>query len=322
MKDRLIQAFEAIMVPSPTVFIVGALIVLIVPIIAHYYLVTRTDYTVLPSVLLAGPAGAGKTALTVLLERGGGTSLQAPTKISVPETRTSTKHHTIELSFSNTGENTSNDDVNDELNLHHRDTTHTRFLLRDTPGALNRRFLALDYISSSTVSTTGESAKLKAVVFVVDAAALGDDTTTVSGTSAVTIAAEYLYDVLVALQRRMNSKNTSKAPSAVSVLVVANKQDLFTALPANVVRASLEAELTRIRVSKSKGMLESGKGADDLGSDEQDSWLGSYGTEKFTFHQMREFDVEVDVVDGNVLGNAAAGSGVTSWWEWMISRLQ
>lgn len=320
MKEQLAEAFVAVMVPSPTVFIVGALIVLLVPVLVHFWLVQRTDYIVLPSILLAGPSGAGKTALMVLLERGGGTYRQLQTSIEVPQTATSIIDHSVELSFSNTGENTSNDDINDKHDLHHRDTTHTRFLLHDTPGFPNRRYLATDYILASTNSKTSPSAKLKAVVFVVDSAAMGDDTINTSGSVSVTTkTAEYLYDILTALQRRMSK--ASKTPSSVSVLIAANKQDLFTALPADVVKVKLERELSRIRMSRSKGMLESGVGTDDF-DDNQDAWLGSYGTEKFTFDQLREFDIDIDIIEGNAVGAIqASGSGVEKWWKWMINQI-
>ena len=130
-------------------------------------------------------------------------------------------------------------------------------------------------------------------------------------------AAEYLYEVLLALQRRTGSGRTSKAPRAVHVLIAANKTDLFTALPASLVRSGLEAELGRIRRSRSQGLLDSGAGPDVADhEDEEDSWLGAYGSEKFAFGQMREFDVEVDVIGGSVL----AGN-VDKWWEWISERI-
>ncbi len=97
--------------------------------------------------------------------------------------------------------------------------------------------------------------------------------------------AEYLYDVLLALQKRMAGGRGSKAPASIPVLVAANKLDLFTALPAALVKSNLEAELGRIRKTRSKGLLDSGVGADDLtgGTEESDGWLGEYGSEKFTF---------------------------------------
>ena len=315
MKDRLIHAFVASMIPSPTVFIVGALIVLLVPFLVHYYLVHRTDYTVLPSILLAGPSGSGKTGLMTLFERGGGSPGTSHVSIKLPATRTTVDKHSVELSFSNTGENTSHDDINDELNLHHRDSTHTRFILHDTPGSEKRRFYAFNYIASSVGSRMTESSKLRGVVFVLDSAAMGDDTT---GRGSTSQAAEYLHDILVALQKRMTSKK-SKASSAVSVLIAANKDDLFTSYPAHVAKSLLEKELTKIRAARGKGMLESTVGEDySMVPEDQDAWIGALGSEKFSFDQMKEFDVEVEVISGSVTTNGCPG--VAKWWEWIIDR--
>lgn len=161
--------------------------------------------------------------------------------------------------------------------------------------------------------------KLKAVVFVVDAAALGEH-------DILAPTAAYLYDVLLSLQRRAGGSSSSSGPSGagakdkkpIPVLIAANKMDLFTALPSTLVRVNLEAELTRIRQTKSKGLLDSGVGIDDVGSEEQDSWLGEYGSDKFQFKQMQEFDIDVEVLPGNVTGD---GPGVDKWWWWIAQRV-
>ncbi|KAK0630896.1 hypothetical protein B0T17DRAFT_529581 [Bombardia bombarda] len=152
-----------------------------------------------------------------------------------------------------------------------------------------------------------------AIVFVVDAAALADG-------DALPATAEYLYEVLLSLQRRHASAKGSKPPPPVPVLVAANKLDLFTALPATLVRSNLEAELGRIRKTRSKGLLDSGVGEDDVGAggEENDDWLGEYGSEKFTFRQMLEFDIEVDVLGGNVVGD---GPGADKWWTWIAEKI-
>jgi signal recognition particle receptor subunit beta len=104
------------------------------------------------------------------------------------------------------------------------------------------------------------------------------------------------------------------------VLVAANKLDLFTALPAALVRSRLETELGRIRKSRSKGLLEASVGTDEVDVPEEgDDWLGEYGSEKFSFSQMREFDIEVDVIGGNVVGDG--GPGVDKWWSWIADRI-
>ncbi|KAL1835299.1 hypothetical protein VTK73DRAFT_5807 [Phialemonium thermophilum] len=67
--DSLVSALEFIFTPSPIVFGVGIAIIILVPIILHLLLARATPYTALPTVLLVGPSGAGKTALLTLFER-------------------------------------------------------------------------------------------------------------------------------------------------------------------------------------------------------------------------------------------------------------
>ncbi len=86
-----------------------------------------------------------------------------------------------------------------------------------------------------------------------------------------------------------------------------------------MVRSSLEAELGRVRRTRDRGLLDSSVGAHDLAAPaEADDWLGQYGAEKFAFSQMREFDIEVDVVIGNVTGD---GPGVDRWWSWIADKI-
>ncbi|EFQ32885.1 signal recognition particle receptor beta subunit [Colletotrichum graminicola] len=285
---------ELIMTPSMPVLAIGAAIVLLFPILLHYILIKSTPYTTLPSVLLLGPAGAGKTALLTLFERG-----DAPAA-----THTSQRPQTVELTASR-------DSKTAHSFRNHDDTsgTHTKFLLVDTPGHGKLRNHAMDKLSAAAAVT--DKSKLRAILFVVDAAAIGEN-------DVLAPTAGYLYDVLLALQKRAASGKSSKPPAPVPVLVAANKTDLFTALPATLVKSSLEAEITRIRSSRSKGLLDSGVGIDDVGSEEHDDWLGAYGTEKFTFDQLREFDIDVDVIGGNITGS---GSGPDKWWSWIAQRV-
>lgn len=294
--DALKDFIELILTPSAPVFIIGGLIVLLVPVLVHLWVTKSTSYTVLPSILLAGPSGAGKTSLQTLLERrAGGPS----------ETHTSQTWSAVELAV---GEDASAPSSwRDDLDA--RGAVATKFLLVDTPGHGKLRHHAAGRLAPEGA----RSGRLRAVVFAVDAAALAEP-------AALADAAAYLYEVLLALQRRMAGTRTSKAPYAIPVLVAANKADLFTALPARLVRTSLERELGRIRRARSKGLLDSGVGQDEVaaGGDEADGWLGEYGSAEFKFDQMREFDTEVEVISGNVLGD---GPGVDAWWQWIGSRI-
>ncbi|PKS10149.1 hypothetical protein jhhlp_001899 [Lomentospora prolificans] len=288
-KDTFLAYLEYILTPSPTIFITGALIILLVPVLFHYILVRSSPYTSPPTVLLVGGPGSGKTSLISLLERG-------PTS-TPPQTHTSQTAHSVELSAPKSR----------LVEKQEVSGAYTKFLLVDTPGHGKLRQKTLARLTPSAIA----EAKTKAVVFVVDASSIAEH-------DALASTASYLYDVLLLLQKRTAGIKTSKIPSAVPLLIAANKLDLFTALPAALVKANLEAEISRIRVSKSKGLLDSGVGIDDVGSEEHDDWLGSFGTEKFTFDQMREFNVYVDVLGGNVVGD---GPGVDKWWKWIAGKV-
>ena len=151
----------------------------------------------------------------------------------------------------------------------------------------------------------------------VDAA---DISTSSSGTGneALRQAAEYLHDLLLLLQKRANTKSP-RGPTELPVLVAANKLDLFTALPAPLVKAALESEITNLRSLRTKGLLDSGIGMNDLDIGDEKEWLGDGGEGKFDFTQMDEVNVSVTVVGGNVLG--ADGPDVKQWWDWIGNNL-
>ena len=132
-------------------------------------------------------------------------------------------------------------------------------------------------------------------------------------------AAEYLHDLLLVLQKRMTGGNSSKALSDLPVLIAANKLDLFTALPATLVRASLEKEITEVRKSRAKGLLDSGIGMGESELSEERDWLGDGGEGKFSFTQMEEVKVDVAVIGGSLQGGDAAD--VQKWWNWIGDRL-
>ena len=311
--DTLKAAFEASLTPSPTVLSVGLAIVLLIPILLHFIFSATTPYTTLPSVLLVGPSGAGKTALLTLFERGPlyhpdtGSASEKPTvPTPVAKTHTSQSPSTVELAVSTDPHSSSY-----TTDLDAAGATAKKFLLVDTPGHPKLRAHALAHLQPSTTTTSPKKSNLKALLFLTDAAALADpDSRALSDT------AEYLYDILLTLQRRFQARGGSRAPASVPVLVAANKADLFTALPAALVKANLEGELGRIRKARSKGLLDSGGGGEE--GEEGDGWLGAYGSERFSFREMMEFDVEVEVVGGNVLGE---GPGAEKWWKWIGERV-
>jgi signal recognition particle receptor subunit beta len=182
-----------------------------------------------------------------------------------------------------------------------------RFLLLDTPGHGKLRHYA--------TSTLADPKNIKGVIFVVDAAALAEE-------QGLNEAAEYLHDVLLSLQKRYTGSTTSKGPGGIDVLVAANKMDLFTALPANLVKHQLEKAITEVRTRRAKALRDAGAalsgGEDEV--DEEKEWLGEGGEGVFEFAQMQEVGCEVRVVGANVLSGKEVGS-VKGWWEWVAEHL-
>lgn len=149
-----------------------------------------------------------------------------------------------------------------------------RFLLLDTPGHGKLRHLALTQISSPII---------RGVIFVLDSSL-----TDVRGT------AEYLYEILLALQRSASATGPG-APK--KLLIACNKSDVFTALPASKIQKLLEEEITKMRVSRAKGVLDV---EDDGEGDMEREWLGEGGEGLFEFKGMEEVGVEVEVKGGSV----------------------
>lgn len=302
LQDRVLDAIEFLLTPSPAVFVIGFLVVVLFPIFLHFYLTRSVAYITLPSILVCGPAGAGKTALVTRLER------QGP---KPADTYTSQKINVVELAV---GEDASNSKYTDDLDS--TGAVAKKFLLVDTPGhGKLRRATALARLGPAAT----KAHKLQGVVYMVDSAALGEEAGSDSD-AGLAGAAAFLYDVLLILQKRMGASNSSKAPETIPVLIAANKADLFTALPAPLIKAQLEAELGRIRTTRSKGLLDSGVGVDDVdvgAAAEDDDWLGEYGSKAFSFAQLREFDIDIDVIAGSVVGTP----GVDKWWTWIAQKI-
>lgn len=189
-----------------------------------------------------------------------------------------------------------------------------RYNVRDTPGHGKLRG-PQGVAQLHMMSTTKDArSKVRGVVFAVDTAALSQDET-------LRDTAIYLHDILMVLQKRALSRGKSCliAAGEIPVLVAANKQDLFTALPPGSVREKLESEIDRIRKSKSKGLMDASV---DSGTGEgEEEILGNDNVrDKFTFKLLEdEVGINVDVVGGAVKGDddQNVGSGVRRWEEWV-----
>ncbi|KAI9713630.1 MAG: hypothetical protein M1812_006602 [Candelaria pacifica] len=290
------QWISSLLEPSLFAIIVTALIALTVPLFLHLIIYRSSGSASLSSFLLVGPSGSGKTALLTLFERG----TSAATHISQSPLSVE-----VSLPVTTSAASSQYRSVNDPANQ-----THKRFLLIDTPGHGKLRYHALDNITKPQ--------NVKGIIFVVDAANMSAG----AGGRAeggLTEAAEFLHDVLLFLQKRSTRSNTSKAPPHIPILIAANKLDLFTALPAPLVKTALETEINKIRASRSKGLLDSGIGMGDADLNEEKEWLGEVGDGKFEFSQMEEFDIPVAVAGGNVAGTDEPN--VRRWWDWIGSNM-
>jgi signal recognition particle receptor subunit beta len=182
-----------------------------------------------------------------------------------------------------------------------------RYRLRDTPGhgklRASQGIAELQAMATSTDTKT----KLRGVIFMVDTAALVDDTT-------LRDTATYLHDVLLVLQQRALGKGKSSTKRA-----AANKQDLFTALPPGSVREKLEAEIDRIRKSKTKGLMDASMDSAALDAEEEDVLGDDDAQGVFSFKLLEQVGIKVDVTGGAVKGDQQEefGSGVRRWEEWV-----
>lgn len=277
--------------PHLSTIVVTLVIALILPVLLHQFIYRRQTPASLPTFLLVGPSGAGKTAFLTFLERGkpsathlSQTPLSASCTLPESSTAASSKYRS------------------------EGDPSHARsrqFLLVDTPGHGKLRHFVTAQLAKPD--------SLRGIIFLVDAAAAGEE-------AGLAEAAEYLHDVLLALQKRYTAAKTSKSPREVPVLVAANKLDLFTALPPNLVRIALEKAITDVRRTKAKGLRDSGVGmGEEDGVEDERDWLGDGGDGAFDFGQMDEVNVHVQVKGGNVMG--ADGADARDWWEWVAEQL-
>ncbi|KAG9511789.1 P-loop containing nucleoside triphosphate hydrolase protein, partial [Aureobasidium melanogenum] len=277
---------------SPTIgaMLFTLLLSLSLPIIFHLFLYRQRAAVVVPSFVLLGPSGAGKTTLVTLFERGTPTAThtsQAPQTVACTlPTGITAESHKYRAS----------DDPSTKK--------ERRIEVTDTPGHGKLRQHAYDAITATP--------SLKGLIFVVDAAAL-------SSPQGLSEAASYLHDMLLVLQKRHTGAKSSKGPAGIPVLIAANKLDLFTALPAQLVKKRLEDEITKIRSTRAKGLLDSA--VDIEGDDEDREWLGEGGEGDFNFGQMKEAEIEVSVLGGNASAKGEEKTQVDAWWAWIAQQM-
>jgi signal recognition particle receptor subunit beta len=163
-----------------------------------------------------------------------------------------------------------------------------------------------------------ETSPIRGIIFFVDAASLAE------GAENLRDHAGYLYDILLVLQKVILTKAKPSVRTGVSmpILVAANKQDLFTALPPGSVKQKLEAEIDRIRQTRQKGLLDASAGPEH--DEDEDEVLGGDGS-AFTFQGLEDdVCVKVDVVGGFAKAENekdASATGIRKWEEWIGSCL-
>ncbi|KAF2149941.1 P-loop containing nucleoside triphosphate hydrolase protein [Myriangium duriaei CBS 260.36] len=278
--------------PSASAIVITFLVAILSPIALHLYLYRSRARSSASTFLLLGSSGAGKTTLATLLQGG------QPSK-----THTSQEPQTIECYLPGTIEALSQGyrSQNDPTVKAER-----KFAVIDTPGHGKLRHHAIASLEGP------ESKELRGIIFVVDSAAISSPT-------GLTETATYLHDLLLLLQKRRADAKSSKGPVSLPILIAANKLDLFTALPAQLVRKYLEDEITNVRTTRAKGLLDSGVGMDDQG--EEREWLGEGGDGPFKFGHMAESDIDINVVGGNVVGEKGQAGEVNEWWAWIADNM-
>lgn len=120
-------------------------------------------------------------------------------------------------------------------------------------------------------------------------------------------AADYLHDILLTIQK-------ADLKRQVPVLIASNKEDLFTACPAEVVGERLEEEVIAVRERRSTGLLQAGE--DEDGRGEREELIGG-GPDGWGWAE--EAGVRVEIRGGNFVG---ASQGADDWVEWVREQLR
>lgn len=320
---------------NPSTIALAFLVALALPILLHLYFYSQSARSRgsggssdgVPSFLLLGPSNSGKTSLVTVLQRrmialSTPPREEAENEKRAPQVTVNGNGHTISASPTRLSQAATTVGLylppgtplgsnkyrsENDFEVANAAKTATPYKLIDTPGHGKLRLeQALNFI---TRPGTG----LRGVIFMLDSAAIESSDSPVSKDTA-----QYLHDVLLVLQKRPKLVKKAKAED-VKVLIAANKQDLFTALPANAIRRRLQDEIERVRSSKRRGVTAVDAKDDDV--EDEDATLGGGGEGVFTFEMLEEeFGIVVDVVGGAVKGDED-GTGVRKWEEWLGSCL-
>ncbi|EED21782.1 SRP receptor beta subunit (Srp102), putative [Talaromyces stipitatus ATCC 10500] len=316
-KSSLASIATTLLDGNPTAILLALVVTLTLPILLHWIIYRKAASPPLSTFVLLGPSGAGKTAFLSLVESSSLYKAKTPSHSThTSQTSTST---TVTLPpsvpiFSNRYRS-----VNDP-SLPDAKRNAVKYVLRDTPGHGKLRSAQLTQLQTELSSKSKkEASSICGIIFFVDAASL------VEGAENLRDYAGYLYDILLVLQKIVLSKGklSKKAGTNFPILVAANKQDLFTALPPGSVKQKLESEIDRIRQTRQKGLLDAS--ANPEHDEDGEEVLGGDG-DKFTFHGLEDdIGVKVDVVGGFAKAenekDGVSATGIRKWEEWIGSCL-
>ncbi|QKX59002.1 uncharacterized protein TRUGW13939_06131 [Talaromyces rugulosus] len=298
---------------NPISILITVTLTLLLPVLLHLFLYRKAVNPPSSTFLLLGPSGSGKTAFLTLLE-----SASSRRSNTAPRTHTSQNATSTTVTLPPSVPIASNQyrSVNDP-SLSETKRNPVKYIVKDTPGHGKLRSSQLSQLEA-ILSSKKEKSPISGVIFFVDAASLSD------AAEGLRDCATYLHDVLLLLQKLVfsNQKHVSQAASSVSVLVAANKQDLFTALPAGSIKERLEHEIERIRKSRQKGLMDASAGA--ASNEDEYEVLGTNGEEDFSFQLLEdEVGTQVSVVGGAVVSeeDTEAGAAIRGWEEWIGARL-
>ncbi|KAE8554592.1 hypothetical protein EYB25_003132 [Talaromyces marneffei] len=319
-KTSLASIATTLLDGNPTAILLALVITLSLPILLHFFFYRKAASPSLSTFVLLGPSGSGKTAFLSLVESA--SLLESKTLSTTTHTSQTSTSTTVTLPpsvpvFSNRYRS-----VNDP-SLPDAKRNAVKYVLRDTPGHGKLRSAQLTQLQAELSSKKKKKKKkdtssIRGIIFFVDAASLAE------GAENLRDYAGYLYDILLVLQKVVLSKGTSvKAGANVPILVAANKQDLFTALPSGSVKQKLESEIDRIRQTRQKGLSDVSAGPEH--DEDEDEVLGGDGV-AFTFQGLEDdISVKVDVVGGFAKveneKDTASATGIRKWEEWIGSCL-
>ncbi|EPS38340.1 hypothetical protein H072_7962 [Dactylellina haptotyla CBS 200.50] len=269
---------------SLTILLISLLVVVLIPIVLSRVLVASTSKTGPSSVvLLAGPREAGKTSFLLYLQ-----------EKTLVATQTSTTPSTVKLSPTALESSKSEDGDSSAFGK--------PFHLKDTPGHPKLRSFALTTITDPTASCLG-------IVYMLDSAAI-------IAQPRLTDTVEYLYELLLAVQKRYTVlSETTTTAEPIPLLIACNKNDLFTALPSAKISSQLQSELGRMKETKRKGLLNAGAGEND--DEDLEQVLGDDRSDQITWEGLREFGVDVSLQSGSIKSGSVGG-----WTSWVSECLE